>query len=370
MDKILFFNLKREVARYASELKIAASRVIDAGRYILGEEKDFFESKFATYCGVEYCIGVGNGLDALQLILRAYQEQGIIKTGDEVILPANTFVATALAVVQCGLVPVLVDCDLETYNILPESVEANITPKTKAIIAVHLYGQVAPMNELKQIAQKYNLKLIEDAAQSHGATYKGQNTGSLADVAAFSFYPVKNLGALGDAGAVTTNDGELAQLVRDLSNYGSEEKYYHKYKGINSRLDEMQAAFLIVKLKHLDQENWRRMEIASYYSENIQNKNIILPEMKDDGSHVYHQYVIRTRNRYKLQAYLEIHGIQTQIHYPVPIHKQPAFNELASLSFSNVEMLQNEILSLPIYPSLRDDELRKIVEALNDYGAI
>lgn len=365
---IPFLDLKRENGRYASEIKEAVARVVDSGWYILGKEKECFEKNFAGYCGVNHCIGVGNGMDALRLILMAYIEQGIIQEGDEIILPANSFIATALAVSQCGLVPVFADCDIDTYNISPQSVRDNITEKTKAIIAVHLYGQIAPMEELKKIADQYNLKLIEDAAQAHGAVYKGKKAGSLADAAAFSFYPVKNLGALGDAGAVTTDDGELAELIRSLSNYGSDKKYIHRYKGLNSRLDEIQAATLSVRLRYLDEENKRRKKIASYYSDNINNKDIILPPYQDDNAHVFHLYVIRVKERVLLQEYLEENGIQTQIHYPLPIHKQAAYAESKALDIPVAERVQNEVLSIPLYPSLTDEEIDKICSLLNDWN--
>lgn len=367
MDTIFFLNLKRENTRYEAIFKEALSRVADSGWFILGEEKKRFEKDFAAYCGVNDCIGVGNGLDALRLILLVYMEMGIIQQGDEVILPANTFIATALAVSQCGLVPVLADCDIQTYNIDPQSVKEKITSKTKAIIAVHLYGRAASMNELKSIAEQYNLKLIEDAAQAHGAVYQGKKAGNLADAAAFSFYPIKNLGALGDAGAVTTNDTELASLIESLSNYGSDEKYIHKYKGLNSRLDEIQAAILSARLKYLDEDNRRRKEIALYYNENIKNSSIVLPLIEDIDSHVFHLYVIRCQQRDRLQQYLTDNGIQTQIHYPLSIHKQAAYSELSEQNLPIAERLQNEVLSLPLYPSLKEGELDKIIKVLNDW---
>ena len=367
MNEILFLNLKRENERYAPELKEATARIIDSGWYIRGEANKSFQSQFASYCGVSHCVGVGNGLDALRLILMGYMVMGRIKEGDEVILPANTFIATALAVSQCGLVPVLADCDLVTYNIDPASAEEKITNKTRAIIAVHLYGQVADMDKLKQLSLKYNLLLIEDAAQAHGAVYKGKKVGSIGDAAAFSFYPVKNLGSLGDAGAVTTDDEQLAKVVNSLSNYGSDEKYIHSYKGLNSRLDEIQAAILSVKLKYLDADNSRRREIAKFYLDNIQNDRFILPEIRDWDSHVFHLFVLRCKDREELQPYLSQNSIQTQIHYPYAIHKQPAYAELSYLHLPVSELLQDEVLSLPLYPSLRGDELVKIVEILNGF---
>lgn len=367
MNEILFLNLQRENERYATELKEATARIIHSGWYIRGTANESFQSQFASYCGVSHCVGVGNGLDALRLILMGYMVMGRIKEGDEVILPANTFIATALAVSQCGLVPVLADCDLVTYNIDPASAEEKITNKTRAIIAVHLYGQVADMDKLKQLALKYNLLLIEDAAQAHGAVYKGKKVGSIGNAAVFSFYPVKNLGSLGDAGAVTTDDTQLAEVVNSLSNYGSDEKYIHNYKGLNSRLDEVQAAILSVKLKYLDADNSRRREIAKFYLANIRNERFILPEVRDWDSHVFHLFVLRCKDRKMLEQYLSFNGIQTQIHYPYAIHKQPAYAELSHLHLPVCELLQDEVLSLPFYPSLRENELVKIVDTLNDF---
>ncbi|MFV0535995.1 MAG: DegT/DnrJ/EryC1/StrS family aminotransferase [Dysgonomonas sp.] len=368
MEPIFFLNLERENKRYASEFKEATSRVIDSGWYILGGEKEKFEEDFAAYCGTKHCVGVGNGLDAIRLILMGYMIQGIIQEGDEIIIPANSFIATALAVSQCGLKPILVDCDIHTYNIDPSLILKKVNSRTKAIIAVHLYGQVAIMDELRVIARQYNLKLIEDAAQAHGAVYDGRKVGGLGDAAAFSFYPVKNLGALGDAGAVTTNDDGLAEIVRALSNYGSDDKYVHKYKGLNSRLDEIQAAILSVRLKYLDQDNTKRIEIARYYSENIKNPDIILPLSADDGSHVFHLYVIRSFQRDKLYQYLLDNGIQTQIHYPLSIHRQEAYSKLKNIVIPVAESLQEEVLSLPLYPTLKSEEMCWIVEVLNQFS--
>jgi dTDP-4-amino-4,6-dideoxygalactose transaminase len=367
MEDILFLNLKRENERYASEIKEAVTRTVDSGRYIRGRECEVFEEAYAAYCNTQFCVGVGNGLDAIRLILMGYLELGRIKEGDEVILPANTFIATALAVTQCGLTPVLADCDIHSYNIDPVSVKEKITGKTRAVIAVHLYGQIAAMDELKQLAAQYNLLLIEDAAQAHGATYGGQKSGSIGDAAAFSFYPVKNLGSLGDAGAVTTNDEELADMVRSLSNYGSDEKYIHTYKGLNSRLDEIQAAVLSVRLRYLDNDNACRREMAKFYPENIKNDSFILPEVKDWNSHVFHLFVIRCKERRKVRQYLSENGIQTQIHYPYAIHRQQAYAELSHLSLPVSEQLQDEVLTLPLYPSLTKEELSRIVNTLNNY---
>ncbi|MBK5719505.1 DegT/DnrJ/EryC1/StrS family aminotransferase [Dysgonomonas sp. Marseille-P4677] len=364
---IPFLDLKRETDRYASEIKEAVSRVVSSGWYIQGQEKERFENDFSSYCGVAHCIGVGNGLDAICLILKAYIEMGVMEEGDEVILPANTFIATALAVSQCGLVPVLADCDIQTFNIDPISVIERITSKTKAIIAVHLFGRVAPMQELSEIANKYNLKLIEDAAQAHGAIYQGKKTGNLADAAAFSFYPTKNLGALGDAGAVTTNSADISDLIRCFSNYGSDSKYFHRYKGLNSRLDEIQAAILSVRLKYLDADNRNRRQIVDRYSVEIDNKDILLPTKGSDGEHVFHLYVIRSTQRDRLQSYLIENEIQTQIHYPLPIHKQQAYAEFEKQNLRMTELLNNEILSLPLYSSLSTKEIDKIIYALNNW---
>jgi Predicted pyridoxal phosphate-dependent enzyme apparently involved in regulation of cell wall biogenesis len=364
---IPFLDLKHENEQHASEIKEAIFRVVDSGWYILGKEKEGFEKEFASYCGVNHCIGVGNGLDALRLILMAYIESGIMRHGDEVVLPANTFIATALAVSQCNLIPVFADCDIKTYNLDIDSVKQKITAKTKAIIAVHLYGQIADIEALKQIADSHSLKLIEDVAQAHGAEYKGKKAGNLADAAAFSFYPVKNLGALGDAGAVTTNDDKLADTVRSLSNYGSEKKYYNEFKGINSRLDEIQAAALSVKLKFLNEDNKRRKQIARIYSEDIENERITLPYITNIDSHVFHLYVIRTEERDKLQTYLFENGIQAQIHYPVSINKQKAYSEYNNLELPNAEKVRNEVLSLPLYVTLEDWEIRQIVQTLNKW---
>lgn len=365
---IPFLDLKRENTPYASEIKEAVSRVIDSGWYILGEEKARFEKEFAAYCGTSYCIGVGNGLDALRLILMGYMVQGIMQEGDEVIIPANSYIATALAVSQCNLTPMLVDCDRKTYNIDPNLIEEKITANTKAILTVHLYGQVSSMDTLKKIAEKYNLKLIEDAAQAHGAVYEGKKSGNLGDAAGFSFYPTKNLGALGDAGAVTTNDEGLASIIRMLANYGSEQKYVGKYKGLNSRLDEVQAAVLSIKLKYLDEENNRRRETARFYSENITNPAILLPEYNNIENHVFYIYAIRCKHRGKLKQCLFDKGVETQIHYPLALHKQEAYAEFNHQVYPIAESWQNEILSLPVYPSMTAKEREIIVNILNGYS--
>lgn len=367
MIQIPFFDLKRINDQYANELEDALKRVLHSGWYILGEKKEQFERDFANYCDTDYCVGVGNGLDAIRLVLLAYKELGILNDGDEIILPANTFIATALAVSQSGLTPILVDCDINTYNIDPNCVKEKITNKTKAIIAVHLYGQIAPMAKLSKIAAEHGLLLIEDAAQAHGATYNGKKTGNLANAAAFSFYPVKNLGALGDGGAVTTNNKDVYQIIKSLSNYGSEEKYIHKYKGLNSRLDDIQAAVLGVKLKYLDSENKERREIAQFYLQNIDNKAIQLPVFKNIENHVFHQFVIRCKERNKLQEYMAKNGIQTQVHYPISIHKQQAYSEMNSFIFPISETIQEEILSIPLFPHMRQEEVDIITKTLKQY---
>ncbi|QIR75446.1 DegT/DnrJ/EryC1/StrS family aminotransferase [Sulfurospirillum diekertiae] len=364
---IPFLNLKGINAQYRAELIEACTRVIDSGWYIQGNEHKEFEKEFAKYCGTKHAIGVANGLDALILILRAYKKLGVINNGDEVIVPSNTYIASILAISQNDLVPVLVEPDINTYLIDPTKIEANITSKTKAILPVHLYGQTCKMDKINEIAQKYHLKVIEDSAQSHGAYFGNKRSGNLGDASGFSFYPGKNLGALGDGGAVTTNDDELAQAVRALGNYGSHKKYENLYKGINSRLDEIQAAMMRVKLKYLDDETRKRREVATYYLENIINKNIILPTITCKDHHVWHLFVIRTQKRGELQRYLADNGIQTLIHYPIPPHKQVAYREWNSESYPISEQIHDEVLSLPISGVQSLDDSKLIVKILNDY---
>jgi dTDP-4-amino-4,6-dideoxygalactose transaminase len=364
---IPFLDLKKLNAQYRDELIEACTRVIDSGWYILGKEVEEFEKEFANYCGTKYAIGVGNGLDALTLILRAYKELGILSDGDEVIVPANTYIATILAITNNNLIPVLVEPDIDTYLIDPDKIEENITSKTKAIMVVHLYGQTCEMDKINEIAKKYNLKVIEDSAQSHGAYYKDKRSGNLADASGFSFYPGKNLGALGDAGAITTNDDQLAEVLKALRNYGSRKKYENIYKGVNSRLDEIQAAILRVKLKYLDEEIERRRKIARFYLENIKNNNIILPKVREDSNHVWHLFVIRTEKRDKLQKYLLDKGIHTLIHYPIPPHKQIAYKEWNDRSYPITEKISREVLSLPISGVLTLEEAEKIVKLVNEF---
>jgi len=333
--------------------------------FIKGEEVERFEEEFAGYCGAKYCIGCGNGLDALYLILRGYD----IGVGDEVIIPSNTYIATALAISYTGAKPIFVEPDLVTYNINPELIERGITNKTKAIIAVHLYGQPADMDIINNIAKKYNLKVIEDSAQSHGALYKGRRVGGLGDSSGFSFYPGKNLGALGDAGAIVTNNKELSDKIRIIGNYGSDRKYHHVYKGTNSRLDEMQAAFLRIKLRNLDKWNEERRRIAQKYIYGISNTKVIMPSEIDYVKHVWHLFAIRTEKREELKSYLNDNGIGTNIHYPIPMHMQGAYIELniqeGTLPIS--EMISKEIISLPMWYGMNDEEINYIIDKINNW---
>ena len=366
--KIPFLDLKEVNAPYSQAIEKAFDTVVNSGWYIQGSECKAFEKEFAEYCETKHCIGVGNGLDALILIIRAYKELGILAEGDEIIVPANTYIASILAISENRLTPVLIEPNIKTYNIDPSLIEAKITTKTKAIMVVHLYGQVAPMDEINALAKQYNLKIIEDSAQAHGAIYNGKRAGNLGDTSGFSFYPGKNLGALGDGGAVTTNDDELAEIIRALGNYGSHKKYKNHYQGINSRLDEMQAALLKVKLKNLDHEIEQRQEIAHFYLENIKNENIILPTVKAIESHVWHLFVIRTKNRDKLQNYLLDKGIQTLIHYPIPPHKQNAYKNWHDNSYPITELIHEEVLSLPISPQLNYHSTNKIANILSKFN--
>ena len=364
---INFLEIKAINDSFEPELSCAIKRVVDSGWFILGNEVLSFENEYANYIGTKYCIGVANGLDALRLILRAYIEIGIMHEGDEIIVPANTFIATILAVTQNKLKAVLVEPSLKTYNIDPLKIEEKITTRTKAIIIVHLYGLCAMQIEIKNLAAKYNLKLIEDNAQSTGALYNELRTGSLGNASGHSFYPGKNLGCLGDGGAITTDNEELATVVRSLSNYGSDKKYIFKYQGYNSRLDEIQAAVLRTKLPRLDTDNQRRREIAHFYSENIRQPDIILPNPGQELSHVWHLYVIRTSKRNNLQTYLTKNEIQTLIHYPIPPHKQRAYTELNNQSFAITEQIHSEVLSLPISPVMKDKDIDLIVAVLNKF---
>lgn len=371
---IKFLDLQLINAKYAAELKKVASEVIDSGWYLLGDRTKQFETNLCQYIGVKHAIGVANGLDALRLILKAYIELGLMKEGDEIIVPANTYIASILAITDNRLAPILVEPDINTYNIDIDLIEEKITERTKAIMVVHLYGQVCWGTKLEELAEKYNLKIIEDNAQAIGAEWNGIKTGALGDAAGFSFYPGKNLGSLGDAGAVTTNDDQLAQIIRALGNYGSKQKYVNEYQGLNSRLDEIQAAFLDVKLKYIDIENQHRRDISQYYCDNISNPDIILPfhQNKKSGilnhkSHTWHLFVISHPQRDELQKYLKENSIQTLIHYPIPPHKQLAYKEWNNLSLPLTEQIYKVVLSLPISPVMNITDIEHIVEILNNY---
>jgi len=369
---IKFLDLQKINARFAKEMKEAAADIIDSGWYLLGERVHKFEKDLENYIGVKHAIGVGNGLDALRLILKGYIEMGIMKEDDEVIVTANTFVASILAITENRLKPILVEPDISTYNLDISLIERCITQRTKAIMVVHLYGRVCWSEELLDIAKKHNLKIIEDNAQAIGAKWNGYKSGSLGNASGNSFYPGKNLGALGDAGAIATNDSKLANIVRALSNYGSSKKYHHDYQGLNSRLDEIQAAFLSIKLKCLDAEIQQRREVASYYMDHIDNDEVILPnflnkKIGDLTNHVWHLFVIRHPRRNLLQKHLAENGIQTLIHYPIPAHLQKAYAYLnyETGDFPITEELANTCLSLPLWPGLKELELETIVNHIN-----
>lgn len=368
---IPFLDLKQINDQYKSEIDQAIQQVLASGWYIKGEQCSKFEHEFAAYCGVNHCIGVANGLDALVLIFRAYKILGKLKAGDEIIVPANTYIASLLAITENDLIPVLVEPNPDTYNIDYHQLKKSITSKTKAVLAVHLYGQLADVLEIGMLCHEYDLLFIEDAAQAHGATAKdGRKAGNFGDAAGFSFYPGKNLGALGDGGAVSTNDSELATLIAQLGNYGSKTKYYNTVLGLNSRLDEIQAAILSVKLRYLDEETQRRRAVAKSYSNLITKDNIImLPTWNQQGlDHVFHLYVIQCEERAKLQTYLLDNDIQTVIHYPVPPHKQKAYKHLNGMSLPVTESIHNKVLSLPISPVLSGNEVAKVIDVINDYG--
>lgn len=377
---ILFLDLKKINDSYEPQLSDAIKRVLDSGWYLQGNEVKLFEQEYSNYIGTKHCIGTANGLDALRIILRSYIELGIMKEKDEIIVPANTFIASILSITENNLTPVLVEPDLYSYNIDPGKIEEKITSRTKGIMIVHLYGQNAMQPEIQRIVKKYGLKLIEDNAQAQGCYFANKRTGSLGNAAGHSFYPGKNLGALGDAGAVTTDDDELADTVRTIANYGSIVKYQNLYKGLNSRLDEIQAAILRAKLPRLDIDNKRRREIAQYYIDHISNPDLILPNSRNKGfepcmtsnisqSHVWHIFAIRHPERDKLRKRLEENGIQTLIHYPIPPHKQKAYSELQNLDFPITERIHNEILSLPISPVLKTDEVEKVTWVINNMKA-
>lgn len=362
-----FLSLKDVTNKYNAEIHEAVSRVIDSGWYLQGKENETFESNYSKYTGTKYTIGCANGLDALIWIFRAYIELGVMKTGDEVIVPANTYIATILAITENNLVPVLVEPNIDTLEIDDSLVEERITDKTKAICIVHLYGQCAYTEKIGELCKKYNLKLIEDNAQAHGCVFNGRKTGSIGNAAGHSFYPGKNLGALGDAGAITTNDEALAQAIRSLANYGSSKKYVFQYTGRNSRLDEIQAAILDVKLKHLDEDVEIRKSVARRYLEGIKNSKIILPKVFDWSQHVFHLFPIRCEERDELQAYLTEKGIGTNIHYPIPPHKQECYKKWNNLSLPVTEKIHNTELSLPMSPCLSDGQIQYVIDCLNEW---
>lgn len=371
---IKFLDLQKINAQYATELKQMAAEVIDTGWFLMGNQLANFEKQFAVFHNVKHAIGVANGLDALRLILKAYIDLGEMKEGDEIIVPANTYIASILAISDNRLVPILVEPNEFTFNLDLNLIEQKITSKTKAIMVVHLYGQICWSDELSNLAKKYNLKIIEDNAQAIGAVWNGIKSGNLGDAAGFSFYPGKNLGALGDAGAVTTNDDALATQIRALGNYGSKEKYVNEFQGLNSRLDEIQAGFLSVKLKYIDKENQNRREIAKRYLTEIENPLIQLPfpintvvNVAENLTHVWHLFVIRTKNRNQLQSYLTEKGIQTLIHYPIPPNKQLAYKEMNDVDYALTNAIHNEVLSLPISPIMTYLETTEIIKAINSY---
>jgi dTDP-4-amino-4,6-dideoxygalactose transaminase len=348
----------------------AFTRVLDSGWYVLGKEVEAFEHEYAAYCGTRHCVGVGNGLEALALILRAWMELGALKPGDEVIVPANTYIATILAVTDNGLTPVLVEPDLSTANIDPARIEKHIGSRTRAILPVHLYGQTADMSAINAVARKRGLKVIEDCAQAHGARHAGVRAGALGDAAGHSFFPSKNFGALGDAGAVTTNDAALAEALRALRNYGSHRKYENIYKGANSRLDELQAALLRVKLDRVDADNQRRRDIADRYRSEIRHPKITLPAVGANNEPVWHVFVLRAEARDALQAHLQRHDIGTLIHYPVPPHRQPAYREWNSRSYPVTEQIHREVLSLPISPVMTEAQVGEVAAACNAWRGV
>ena len=364
---VKFLDLQKVTAKYADEIREAVLHAIDSGWYLQGEENKRFETAYARYIGTQYAIGCANGLDALIWIWRAYIEMGVMQAGDEVIVPANTYIATILALTENGLKPVLVEPSIETYEIDDSKIEKAITSKTKAICIVHLYGQCAYTEKIGALCEKYNLKLVEDNAQAHGCVFNGKKTGSIGDAAGHSFYPGKNLGALGDAGAITTNDPQLAEVVRALANYGSQKKYVFKYIGRNSRLDEIQAAVLNVKLHHLDEDVQLRKEVAKYYIENIRNSKIVLPKIFDWMQHVFHIFTIRCEKRDQLQQYLSNNGIQTNIHYPIPPHKQECYKEWSEISLPVTEIIHATELSLPMSPVMTIEEIKTVVEVINNW---
>lgn len=365
---ISFLDLHKINQRFEIEFKNKFTDFLDSGYYVLGSNVNAFEKDFANYCGTKNCIGVGNGLDALRLILEAYKVLGKLSNEDEVLVASNTYIATILAIKQAGLKPVLVESESDTFNFNLKALSESISSKTKAIMPVHLYGQLSPMEAINEIVKNNQLLVIEDAAQAHGAkNMEGQLSGNLGDAAGFSFYPTKNLGALGDAGAITTNDEELATVIRKLRNYGSSSKYVNEYLGFNSRLDDVQAAFLRIKLPFLDSDNKRRREIAKLYLSEINNTKIKLPVNKKDDSHVFHQFVVQVENREDFINYLTTNEIGTLIHYPIPPHQQEALSDYSKLSFPITEKIHKQVISIPISPVLGNDDVKRIIEVLNSF---
>lgn len=367
MNMIPFLSLKDVTAAYADEIHEAVLGVVDSGWYLQGIQNEMFEKEYSQYIGTKYTVGCGNGLDALIWIFRAYIEMGIMQPGDEIIVPAHTYIASILAITENGLKPIFVEPSIVTYQIDDSKIEQAITSRTKAVLIVHLYGQCAYTSTIGEICKKHNLKLIEDNAQAHGCKFNGRRTGSLGDAAGHSFYPGKNLGALGDAGAITTNDEMLARTVRSLANYGSSRKYVFQYQGRNSRMDEIQAAILRVKLKYLDEDINRRRDVASYYITHINNPSIVMPYIKDWEGHVFHLFPILCEKRDELQAYLSSNGVQTVIHYPIPPHKQECYKDWNNLSFPITEKIHNEELSIPISPVMKQTDIEQVVELLNKF---
>jgi dTDP-4-amino-4,6-dideoxygalactose transaminase len=364
---IPFFDLKKVNAPYLKIFQEKLPAFFDKNWYILGQEVENFEKNFADYCGVKHAIGVGNGLDALVLIFKAYIHLGKLQKGDQVIVPAHTFIASVLAIKEAGLEPVFLEPNPNTFNIDLNEINNNFNNKIKGVLCVHLYGQIADVEELSQFCRTNHILFVEDAAQSHGANINGKKAGSFGDAAGFSFYPAKNLGALGDGGCITTSNDELAMTIKKIRNYGSEKKYVHEFMGVNSRLDELQALFLNIKLADLDAANVHRQKVATYYLNHIKHPDIILPEVEDINQHVFHLFVIKTKNRQALIAYLLSKGIETHIHYPIAPHKQLAFAAYENLHLPITEVLQHEVLSLPISSVLTIDEAQMVVEALNSW---
>ena len=365
---IKFLDLHKINSRYEKEFSTKFTAFLESGYYILGKEVDSFEQNYAAYCGTNHCIGTGNGLDALVLIFKSFIHLGKLKLGDEVLVPANTYIASILSVIEAGLKPVFVEPDAKTFNISPSEIEKHISVNTKAIMPVHLYGQLADMEKINAIAKTHGLLVVEDAAQAHGAeNILGIKAGNLSDAAAFSFYPSKNLGALGDAGAVTTNNEDIANCIRLLRNYGSKEKYKNEIIGCNSRLDELQAAFLSIKLKGLDNENKRRQEVAKQYLNGIKNEKIILPFYDTTKNHIFHAFVVQVNERKKFTEYLTNNGVGWLIHYPIAPHKQNAFKKYSELNLPITESIHNTVVSIPMSPVITDAEVKKVIETLNAY---